>query len=78
MLGSDGGDYDDDRLQGCSAVWCDKIIVTFQTRLLPSSAASIYRNVCDLLPDQTALQPRRRSSSSEFVISQYDTRIHST
>jgi hypothetical protein len=64
---SHGGEYEDGRLLGCSAVWLYGIsLPAFQRCLLPlrpdDGGSKHVWNVGELQPVYTALQPRRRPS----------------
>jgi hypothetical protein len=59
--GFHGCEYEDDCLLGYSAVWSGRSLPAFQRYLLPPS--SERWNVSKLLPDYTALQPRRQPYS---------------
>jgi hypothetical protein len=60
VSGSHGGEYEDDCLLSCCAVYSSRSLPTFHR---PDDGSSKHLwNVGKLLPDYTALQPRRQPS----------------
>jgi hypothetical protein len=68
IWGSHGGEYVDGCLLGCSAVWSGSSSPAFQKSLLLTSSAWLPWWWGRLLPDYTAVQPRRQPSSYLGVI----------